>query len=95
VWHPTWLAICLPIVVIAHIVGLELGRAAKGKSPIAPVLQRLMTLAGLRVAANPLSGVFVTLDEVTVGGTYLVAAAVAAVLLFAPLNANPFIYFQF
>jgi hypothetical protein len=34
-------------------------------------------------------------SKVTIAGAYVVAMAVLAILFFAPLDDNPFIYFQF
>jgi hypothetical protein len=56
---------------------------------------KLLGWLGMEFEAHELSGSWLVPSKVTIAGAYVVAMAVLAILFFAPLDDNPFIYFQF
>jgi alginate O-acetyltransferase complex protein AlgI len=88
-WWPSWLWFGLGLCLVGHIVGLAMERRG---GPGAVAWQRWL---GMSVDANPISGDYVYWSGMTVSGMYILMMGVASVLLFAPLDTSPFIYFQF
>jgi MBOAT, membrane-bound O-acyltransferase family len=56
---------------------------------------KLFGWLGMEFEAHELSGAWLVPAKVTIAGAYVVAMAVLVILFFAPLDDNPFIYFQF
>ncbi len=59
------------------------------------LIDKAFAWLGLEIQAHELSGAWVVGRKVTLAGSYLVAFLLLVTLFFAPLNGNPFIYFQF
>lgn len=59
------------------------------------VLDRLLEWLGVEIRAHELSGAWAVPRKATIAGAYVMALVLLLVIFFAPLNANPFIYFQF
>ncbi len=57
--------------------------------------EKLLRWVGIEIESNELSGAWLMPGKVTVAGAYTVALVVLVILFFAPLDDNPFIYFQF
>ncbi|MES2695517.1 MAG: MBOAT family protein [Verrucomicrobiota bacterium] len=93
-WHPFWLWPCLALVVIGHVIGSRIFGIGSEKTDgkLFDVGYRWL---GLKPEANAISGPVVTMSRVTVGGVFCAMTAIILLLLFMPLTANPFIYFQF
>jgi alginate O-acetyltransferase complex protein AlgI len=90
-WLPTWLFWCLGLCALAHWLGWLVEKYAGADW----LKRKSLGYLGLEIRAHQLSGMWLVPGRVTVAGTYLVALVVLAILFFAPLDDNPFIYFQF
>jgi len=93
-WLPVWLFYCVALCAIGHLFGwlIERGLGPKASFGLAGPLLRIL---GLRVENNAISGPNPVMQRLTIPGAYLVLLALLGLYLFAPLGANPFIYFQF
>jgi alginate O-acetyltransferase complex protein AlgI len=91
---PVWLFRCLALCVLGHLCGLFIERHVSGKPTLVPG-EKLFDWLGFRVENHPVSGAFAVPDRVTVCGVYAIGVVVLMLFFFAPLNTNPFIYFQF
>lgn len=91
-WYPESLFWCLALVVAGHLVGYWVARLARepngGRDP-------LLVSLGLRIDSNPISGPYLCVERASGVTTFCLVTILLIVLLFAPLNTNPFIYFQF
>jgi hypothetical protein len=81
---------------------IALGGPGAGREPgeltlVRPfrMLNKAFHWLGAGIEAHELSGAWVVPQRVTVAGAYVVSLALLVTLFFAPLNGNPFIYFQF
>lgn len=88
-WIPEAFWWCLAAMVAGHVVGVlvESGDAAAWR--------RFLQGAGLAAVRSRVSGLYLEWARARVLGLYLFGAALLIVYLFAPMNTNPFIYFQF
>ncbi len=59
------------------------------------LMNKALAWLGLEIQTHELSGAWVSARKVTLPGSYFVALVLLLTLFFAPLNGNPFIYFQF
>lgn len=73
----------------------EVGAKPAGTEPRARLGDWLLSRLGLQIEAHELSGAWLVPSRITVVGAYAAALVVLAVVFFAPLDDNPFIYFQF
>lgn len=76
------------------------GRSDSGGSQVEPSerfspMDKLLGWMGVEIQAHGLSGAWMVPARVTAIGAYAVTLLVLVTLFFAPLNSNPFIYFQF
>jgi alginate O-acetyltransferase complex protein AlgI len=88
---PSALLWVVPLVVVAHRVGLRVLERARVDGAAAPALVAL----DLAVVRDPISGPAVALGMRTPSGAFLTVTLVLLVGLYAVFSANPFIYFQF
>ena len=100
-WLYSPLLLALPIVIVAHVIGLlasrgYLGRGARLEETLPAWLASLYASvrAFLTTRTSPLSGLYVLVRPSFFGG-FLIASWLLALLLFAATGANPFVYFQF
>jgi alginate O-acetyltransferase complex protein AlgI len=93
-WIPVWLFRCLALCVLGHAVGWSVERSLVAPRPLQP-LGALLQWVGLTIENHPISGPALVAARVRVAGVYLFSLALLLVAFFAPLNTNPFIYFQF
>lgn len=100
-WLYSPLLMVLPIVFIAHVVGIVAARSAlptgsgrKAHPPAWAASLYANARASLIVRSSRLSGVYVLMRPRFLGA-FLIASWVLAVLLFGATGANPFVYFQF
>jgi alginate O-acetyltransferase complex protein AlgI len=79
----------------------RLSPARAGELPVgrpgAPfrLIDNVLGWLGVEIQAHELSGAWLVTRQVTLAGAYLIALVLLVTLFFAPLNGNPFIYFQF
>ena len=68
-----------------------------GVRPGAPfrLMDQVLGWLGVEIHSHDLSGSWLVTRKVTLAGTYFIALVLLVTLFFAPLNGNPFIYFQF
>jgi alginate O-acetyltransferase complex protein AlgI len=100
-WFYSPLLLALPIVIVAHVIGLlasrgHLGGGARLEETLPAWLASLYASvrASLTTRTSPLSGLYVLVRPSFFGG-FLIASWLLALLLFAATGANPFVYFQF
>jgi alginate O-acetyltransferase complex protein AlgI len=100
-WLYSPLLLALPIVIIAHVVGivaarcaLSAGSASKVHSPAWVASLCANARASFMVRTSRLSGIYVLMRPSFLGAL-LLASWVLAVLLFGATGSNPFVYFQF
>lgn len=92
-WLPSWLPVCLGVVVLSHLVGYALRTDEDPETR--EWSQKWLALFGLEVSTGPLSGAYLVPRRVTALGTYLVVLLVLSILLFMPPRVGPFIYAGF
>jgi alginate O-acetyltransferase complex protein AlgI len=93
-WYPTWLWWLGGAVVLGHLIGLMQEKAENGtRQP--GILDHALDFVGFKVENTPISGAYFVPCRVTVAGSYLISMALLILFYFAPMNVNPFIYFQF
>jgi hypothetical protein len=93
-WLPEPLFWCAAFVIIGHWLGYCIGQLRSQPEGL-PGFRALLSLFGLKIEEVSLSGAYVIPNQVTTPGVYLIAMACLMIFLFAPMNTNPFIYFQF
>jgi alginate O-acetyltransferase complex protein AlgI len=100
-WLYSPLLMVLPIVIVAHVVGivaarraLSIGSAPKVHSPAWVASFYASARASFMVRSSRLSGIYVLMRPSFLGAL-LLASWVLAVLLFGATGSNPFVYFQF
>lgn len=100
-WLYSPLLMVLPIVIVAHVIGIVAARHAlptgsgqKVHSPAWVASFYANARASFVVKSSRLSGVYVFMRPRFLGA-FLIASWVLAVLLFGATGANPFVYFQF
>jgi hypothetical protein len=100
-WLYSPLLMVLPIVIVAHVVGIVAARSASpttsGRKAHFPAWAGSLyanARASFMVKSNRLSGVYVLMRPRFLGA-FLLASWVLTVLLFGATGANPFVYFQF
>jgi hypothetical protein len=86
-WLYSPLLLVLPIVIVAHLVGITAARSTE-------LTVHANIRASFIVRSSRLSGVYVVLRPRFLGA-FLLTSWVLAVLLFGATGANPFVYFQF
>jgi hypothetical protein len=59
------------------------------------MVRRLVDATGFKLAPLHLSGTYVVPDRSTMLGAYVITLVLLLMFFFAPLQTNPFIYFQF
>jgi alginate O-acetyltransferase complex protein AlgI len=96
-WFYSPLLLVLPIVIVAHVIGIIAAPAAipvtGAEAPwIASVYREVHE--SFRVYSDPLSGIYVMLRRGFVGA-FIATAWALVVLLFGSAGANPFVYFEF
>ncbi len=97
-WLPVWLFWCLGLCVVGHCLGWCIEKRASAVSlsgAASKLLDKSLGWLGLQIQTHQLSGSWAVPQKLTLAGTYLVAMVLLVTLFFAPLNGNPFIYFQF
>ena len=84
----TWiylpLALLLPLVIAAHVIGVHATRG-EGKSARPLAVER----------PHPLAGLYVMLPRAGFVSSFVITAWLVMLYLFSPLHTSPFIYFQF
>jgi alginate O-acetyltransferase complex protein AlgI len=100
-WLYSPLLLVLPIVIIAHMVGIMVARrgglpVSGRKAPLAAWITSFCASAraSFIVRSSRLSGVYVLVRPRFLGA-FVIATWVLTVLLFGATGANPFVYFQF
>jgi alginate O-acetyltransferase complex protein AlgI len=100
-WFYSPLFMLIPLVVIAHALGVLAVRRAAGSSPrrITPPAwaSRLYAINRGRFALQPskVAGIYVVLPWPSFTGGFVLTSWVLILYLFGALNTSPFIYFQF
>jgi len=80
---------------LARLDASSAGRALAGLRDPLRLMEKVLGWLGIEIQSHELSGAWAVTQEVSLAGTYIVLLAFLVVLFFAPLNGNPFIYFQF
>ena len=99
-WLYSPLLMVLPIVIVAHVVGILAARGAlptgSGRKVHPPAWASLYAnaRASFIVRSSRLSGIYVLMKP-SFWSAFLIASWVLAVLLFGATGSNPFVYFQF
>ena len=93
-WQPVWLAACVVLIVLGHIVGRAVERAPADTLSVA-YLRRALRAVGAAIARNPLAGSYLRPSGMTAVGVYLFALWLCMLFALAPTATSPFIYFQF
>jgi alginate O-acetyltransferase complex protein AlgI len=102
VWFYSPLLFCLPLVILAHFVGMLIFKQSKLKEsrpkniPPPKLFQRFYG-SNNRFAMKPslLSGTYFLLPFPGFIGSFLITLWILIIYLFSPFGNNPFIYFQF
>ena len=100
-WVYSPLLMALPIVIIAHVVGIVAaqrasltGSARRAHFPAWIASSYASARASFVVRSSRISGIYVVMKPSFLGA-FLIASWVLAVLLFGATGSNPFVYFQF
>jgi len=94
VWWPEWLAWCTALMVLGHLVGWNVERLSRGQCA-SEFWRKVIAGLGLKIEPCQISGAFLRPDRVSFSGIYLFSLLLLIMFYFAPMNTNPFIYFQF
>lgn len=93
-WYPTWLGIYGAMALAAHVIGVRIISSRRGSLEAKP-LGGICEMLGCVLVGNAMTGLWISFRKVTVAGVFVIALIMLLVFLLAPMNSNPFIYFQF
>jgi alginate O-acetyltransferase complex protein AlgI len=93
-WEPWYLYPALALLALGHLVGAAVN-ASGGNAGIARGLSSVLSVFGIRVERNAVSGWHLRLSLYPTAGAFLVTLWLLLVGLFSSGNTKPFIYFQF
>ena len=94
IWYPEILAWGTLLIIIGHLLGAKLSKAASDEATSSGIT-RFLRRFDAALLQDPLSGWYVRLGLGTIGGSWLVTVWTASILYFGATNSSPFIYFQF